>query len=154
MSEAKEINNSPLMKMVNTLLKKRFPWILKVSLSENKDPYEYTKLMFVNVFMEPFEFADAYGVELKDYVRKWVDDKEVIVGSESVSLNSYSSLCTLVKGECPDEIKELERNIEKEMSLPFRSKTVPEHFFDIMKGRQFATTSFVTVRRTTQTTQP
>lgn len=145
MADAKEINGSPIMKMVNTLLRKKFPWVKRITLREDRDPYEYTRLIFIDLEMDPYEFAKDYNVTLKDYVSRWMERGDV-------NLNSYANLCTLVEGGCPDEIKELERNIEKEMNLPFRSKTVPDHFFDILKGRQFATTSFVMVP--THPTQP
>lgn len=130
-----EINNSPILKMAKSLVKKKYHWISDVKFPEDKDPYEYSKLMFVRVYIDPIEFAKVYNVELKTFVMKWANDEV---------FGAYSSLCTIVNGECPNEVKELERNIEREINLPFKYNTVPNHFYEIMVGRRFATTSFVT----------
>lgn len=137
MSDTERINNSQFLKVVNKFIKKRYSWVKDIKLSERNDPYEYNSLMFVSVYMNPSEFSNAYDVTLKEYVMKWLGNKNVL-------LNQYSSLCTLVDGPCPEEIKDIENLIDRDMSDIVRRNIIPKEMYeDLLKGRTLSVTSYV-----------
>ena len=110
-----EITNSWEFKTGKRLLLKKFPFIKDVVV--DKDPNRYDSVVFVNLVIEPFEFAQHCGVE----VATWAEN--------AIKRGDYrgaSGVCVFTSIECGDPRgREIEDLLTDEFNKGRLTKAVP-----------------------------
>lgn len=133
--DIKKIQDSPLLRMVENQMKKRFPWVKKLIVPKDRNPWEYSQLIFLTIQIDVDEFAKTYDIPLKSYVNTFRQ-----TGGEND--NMYASLATLIDIDNARGVaKKIEEELDKELYSPWKNKTaLPDFLFQPLGGRKFSFT--------------
>ena len=129
MPTQQEVNDSPILKIVNRALKQDYPWIIKFELDTNPNRYDTT--IFLNVYFEPNELASEYNMELIDWVWKYYKNKGNM-------MNMYSSLYSILPPSAPESQYDFLNDIHKDITGQLKTLTIgdiiPKQYKEVLKG--------------------
>jgi hypothetical protein len=108
-----EILNNYQWKLSEKIIKKKFPWVVKLTLNE-KDLEKYS-LIFVTAIINPVKFAETYNVKLKSIVNAVVSKDVELEFSYLLSMTTISK----------DMEKEIESEFDKIFSSVAQSAVLP-----------------------------
>lgn len=129
MPTQQEVNDSPILKIVNRALKQDYPWIIEFE--SDTDPNRYDTTIFLDVYFEPNELASEYNMELRDWVWKYYKNKGNI-------MNKYGSLDYILPPNAPESLSNFLNDIHKDITKQLKTLTIgdiiPKQFKEVLKG--------------------
>jgi hypothetical protein len=128
MTTPEEINDSLVLKLAKKLVTQKFKWVKDIKCGQ--DPNRYSSLIFLDLYFDPFLFAEEYNLELMNYVKR--------LTSNSMLSNVGGSLCVYVKEPiCTDPLyKEIDEKINAVINTPLKTSAVPNEYKKVFGGKQ------------------
>ena len=111
-----ELNNSYVLKIANAMVRREYPWIKNMIISDDIDFKEFRSYVFVDIIIDPKLFAETYDLTLSSYVQNMIKNNK--------SDDTYY-LTTLVDDDfksegsnISDEIDSLFKGLSKNSVIP------------------------------------
>jgi hypothetical protein len=110
-----ELENNYTYKVVTRVLKKQFPFITDISVSE-EDLSKYKRSIFLNISVNPFVLGQMFGVKVANYVTRALERGE-----------TYQTLYLSIMfgGSARDEMYELQELMSKVIKNTTESSSIP-----------------------------
>ncbi len=110
-----ELENNYTYKVVTRVLKKQFPFITNISVSD-EDLSKYKRSIFLNISINPFVLGQMFGVKVANYVTNALERGE-----------TYQTiyLSIMFGGSARDEMYELQELIRKVIKNTTESSSIP-----------------------------
>lgn len=126
-----ELENNYTYKVVSRVLKKQFPFITDISVSD-EDLSKYKRSIFLNISVNPFVLGQMFGVRVANYVIRELERGE-----------TYQSiyLSIMFGGSARDEMYELQELIRKVIKNTTESSSIPHEMR--VYDKQFSIGDFI-----------
>ena len=121
-----ELKNNYEYKVAEKILKQEFSWIKKIAPPPQKDLDKYS-LIFLDIWIDPFELGKIYGWEVAGYIKSFIYDNQEF---------ESSFLGVFFKGNVPSQ--KLEEVINNKLKSIHKSSALPENL-KIQDDRQLRT---------------
>jgi hypothetical protein len=110
-----ELENNYTYKVVCKVLKRQFPFITDISVSD-EDLSKYKRSIFLNISVNPFILGQMFGVRVANYVTRTLERGE-----------TYQSiyLSIMFGGSSSDEMHELQELMRKVVKTTTQSSSIP-----------------------------
>jgi hypothetical protein len=110
-----ELENNYTYKVVTRVLKKQFPFITDISVSD-EDLSKYKRSIFLNISVNPFMIGQMFGVRVANYVIRELERGE-----------TYQSiyLSIMFGGSAREEMYELQELMSKVIKTTTQSSSIP-----------------------------
>jgi hypothetical protein len=110
-----ELENNYTYKVVSRVLKRQFPFITDISVSE-EDLSKYKRSIFLNISVNPFMIGQMFGVKVANYVTRALERGE-----------TYQTLYLSIMfgGSARDEMHELQDLMGKVIKTTTQSSSIP-----------------------------
>ena len=126
-----ELENNYTYKVVTRVLKKQFPFITDISVSD-EDLSKYKRSIFLNISINPFMIGQMFGVKVANYVTNALERGE-----------TYQTiyLSIMFGGSARDEMYELQELIGKVIKNTTESSSIPHEMR--VYDKQFSIGDFI-----------
>lgn len=128
-----EVLNGLEFRAVSKILKQKYPFVKKVKLADS-DVNSYESLIFLELVLNPYEFAEYFDGELENFVIK-------SIGRGEIFQSSYPSV--FLKDKAYEELKDFDDELDDLLINIHRSPALPSDV-KLPGNKRFAVSSFTT----------
>ena len=129
-----ELNNSYVLKIANAMVRREYPWIKNMIISDDMDFKEFRSYVFVDIIIDPKLFAETYDLTLSSYVQNMIKNNKSDDTYYLTTLvdDDFKSEGSNISDEIDSLFKGLSKNsvIPNDSNLP-RNKAFSVHTFKI-----------------------
>ena len=121
-----ELYDSYQFKLIKKILKREFKWIKDVKI--DGDPNRFTRLIFLELIIDPFELAEEEGLEVASYIKKNRPDFVMYLSVFFKEDRENPILSNLIR-----ELDDVVENTSKNPAIPQELKLDSSRLFSIGK---------------------
>lgn len=128
-----ELNNSYVLKIANAMVRREYPWIKNIIISDDIDFKEFRSYVFVDIIIDPKLFAETYDLTLSSYVQDMIKNNK--------HFDTYC-LTTLVNESFKDEESYITSKVEKIFKSISKNTVIPKNK-NLPDSRAFTINKFI-----------
>ena len=117
-----ELINNYEYKIVKKMVMREYPWIKNMDIEE--DDLNKYNLIFVNLYINPFELGKKYGWEVAWYIVRKIKNNETFYSPYLATF--FSAADAVLKEDMAQDVRNLQYKIEKDMASVHSSPALPE----------------------------